>query len=451
MVFEFDKSLKPKIPPGAQEHDIWGTYLEKPGALEKALKREEKWKTSIPGYDDGDTVQLNSLERSLSKLIAEREFYLGELDASLGEFDSDYDEFSPDFASSTELTAIRPKAAVLASHPCVPMLPKGVELPPNFQLPVRKQATIVMVRHGKTAHNQMGLFTGWEDPPLASEGVEEAKAAGRLLKRHGFEFDVVYTSWLSRAIETAWLIMDAMDSTWVPVIKSWRLNERMYGDLTGKSKTMVARQYGKEQFKQWRRGYKVRPPAVHSFSPSFPGNHKRYVRFMRDVPYSIRESLIRSIALGKPTLSRQFPKTESLQDCMRRTIPYLIHNIQPEAIDQGKRVLIASSENAIRGLLMHLCDIPDDAIASLNIPNGVPIIYDIRQKRVKLLDDGSGVEPLEKYDFGAAAQYLFRTDADDSIEDDEVRVQRLLDLQQQGVCTKLAHIYIVSLKKGMRC
>lgn len=438
MVFEFDKSLKLKPPTGVKDKDIWGTYLEKPGALEVAMIREDEWKTSIPGYGDTETVAMNSLERSLSKLIAEREFFLGDLDTPVDfdEFDPDFDEFNPSFAPSTESTSSSgsssstQKGSVLSSHPCLPMLPKGVELPPNFQLPVRQEPTIVMVRHGKTAHNQLGLFTGWEDPPLASEGVEEARAAGRLLKRHGFEFDVVYTSWLSRAIETGWLIMETLDSTWVPVIKSWRLNERMYGDLTGKSKKMVARQYGKEQFKLWRRGYKVRPPPVHSFSPSYPGNHKRYVRFMRDVPYSIRESLIRSIALGKPTLSRQFPKTESLQDCMRRTIPYLIHNIQPEAIDQGKRVLIASSENAIRGLLMHLCEIPDDAIASLNIPNGVPIIYDIRQKRAKLLEDGSGIDPLEKYDFGAAAKYLFRADEN---EDDEVSPTATL---------RYAHLYV---------
>ena len=184
-----------------------------------------------------------------------------------------------------------------------------------------------MVRHGKTEHNKLGLFTGWEDPSLAVEGIEEAKDAGKLLKRNGFEFDVVYSSWLQRALVTAWEILDQMDSTWLPIVKSWRLNERMYGDLTGKSKKMIARKWGQEQFREWRRGYKTPPPPVDSFSPYYPGNEKRYVRYMTDVPYSFTESLVRSIASKKLVLARKYPKTEALAHCMERTIPYLVDHV----------------------------------------------------------------------------------------------------------------------------
>jgi bisphosphoglycerate-dependent phosphoglycerate mutase family 1 len=150
------------------------------------------------------------------------------------------------------------------------------------------------------------------------------------LKAHGFEFDVVYTSWLSRAIETAWLVMDELDCLWLPIIKSWRLNERMYGELTGLSKIMVKQRHGEKQFKQWRRGYKVRPPSVSSFSVHYPGNDSRYTRFMKDVRYSLSETLIRSIEGRGLKLHRKFPKSESLKDCMDRTIPYFSQVIVPE-------------------------------------------------------------------------------------------------------------------------
>jgi 2,3-bisphosphoglycerate-dependent phosphoglycerate mutase len=181
-----------------------------------------------------------------------------------------------------------------------------------------------------------------------------------------FRFDVVYTSWLSRALETAWYVMDEMDSLWLPIVKTWRLNERMYGELTGLSKQMVRQRHGEKQFKAWRRGFDVRPPAVSSFSQNYPGNDPRY-RYIRDVRYSVKESAIRSIEKGKPVLVRKLPKTESLKDCMDRTIPYFVERIAKDAIDQNKRVLISSSENAIRGLLMHLCDIPESEITGLEV------------------------------------------------------------------------------------
>lgn len=243
---------------------------------------------------------------------------------------------------------------------------------------------------------------------MAKEGIAEAKEAGRLLKKYGFEFDLVYTSWLSRAIETAWHVLTEMDCLWLPIIKTWRLNERMYGKLTGLSKQMVKQRHGDQQFKAWRRGYDTPPPPVSSFSQHYPGNDQRYEKYLNDVRFSLRESLIRSIESGTPTLHRKLPKSESLKDCMDRTIPFFTECIVPQAINQNKRVLISSSENAIRGLLMHLCDIPEDKITELEIPNGLPIIFDLKSKCVKLLDDGTGRDPLEVHNFGKAASYLFK-------------------------------------------
>jgi hypothetical protein len=207
----------------------------------------------------------------------------------------------------------------------------------------------------------------------------------------------------------------------------------MYGRLTGLSKMMVQQRHGDEQFRAWRRGFNTPPPPVSSFSQHYPGNDPRYQKYLTDVRYSVRESIIRSIEKGKIQLHRKLPKSESLEDCMKRTIPFFTSRIVPEAIDQNKRVLISSSENAIRGLLMHLCDIPEEEITGefhrwyffillcahyrlslspsstgLEIPNGLPIIFDIKSKCVKLLDDGSGVDPLEKHNFGKAANYLFK-------------------------------------------
>lgn len=359
---------------------------------------------------------MTSLELSLTKLQAERE---------LEEWTS-----GPEEEATIEYTGTPTKVNggtgyftdpdeakyIISSHPCLAPLPAGVKIPANLKLPPRQGATIVMIRHGKTTHNQLGLFTGWQDPPLAAEGVVEAKEAGKLLKRYGFEFDVVYSSWLSRAIETAWYIMDEMDCTWLPVVKSWRLNERMYGALTGTSKKMISRQYGEKQFSKWRRSYTVRPPPVSAFSLDFPGNDPRNVKFMTDVRYSISESIARSIERKRPTLYRKYPKTECLKDCMQRTIPFVVRNIMPESVEKGKRVLIASSENAIRGVLMHLCDIPENMVANLNIPNGVPIIYDVKTRSVKLL--GGGNIEAHKASFGPAAEYLFRCNE----EDDAVRL-----------------------------
>ncbi len=194
----------------------------------------------------------------------------------------------------------------------------------------------------------------------------------------------------------------------------------MYGELTGLSKAMVKQRHGEKQFKAWRRGYAVKPPPVSSFSPQYPGNDIRYKKYLKDIRISVSETLIRLIESKKFSLHRKLPKSESLKDCMDRTIPFFTEQIMPEAISKGKRVLIASSENAIRGLLMYLCDIPEDKIAGLEIPNGLPLIFDMNSKCIKLLDDGSGEDPLEKYNFGSSAGYLFRPCKNpDGSDDDE--------------------------------
>lgn len=245
--------------------------------------------------------------------------------------------------------------------------------------------------------------------------MADAKQAGRLLKHHGFEFDVVYTSQLSRAIQTAWLILDELGCIWVPMVKSWRLNERMYGALTGKSKKMIENEFGKEQLLKWRRGYKTRPPAVSSYSPDYPGNDDQRTRHIRDLPISWPETIARSIEKRRIIIHRRFPKTESLHDCMQRAIPFYTDRILTEAVQRGKRVLIAAHENAIRGILMHLCDIPEDAMQQLHIPNGLPLVYNVKGKCIALLEDDlpvneneSSFRDISVRDFGPAAKYLFR-------------------------------------------
>jgi len=261
---------------------------------------------------------------------------------------------------------------------------------------------VVIIRHGKTEHNKLGLFTGWEDASLAPEGRKEATEAGQLLAAHGFSFDVVYTSWLSRAIETAWLVLAEIDCLWTPIHKSWRLNERMYGALTGLSKKRTRAQYGEKQFKLWRRSFDTAPPRVDSFSPHYPGNDQRYVQNVLDVRISLKETLVRSLAMGRLCIHRKLPRSESLKDCMERTIPYYVDVIEPAAIKAGKSVLISSSENAIRGLFMHLLSIPPERIAEIEIPNGLPMVYDVVEKRLRLLEG----DPSQ-HNFGKGAELLF--------------------------------------------
>jgi len=470
IIYKFNNNLEPVPPSGDQQTasqvHMKGLFLEKPGLLKEALKREEEWSKEIPGYNptmERNKTPMTPLERSLFKLKAERE--LGEWAGQFFDPDTDLEDdgndgnfgrpiqliedevwamgmeelrtggqFDPDAAvfhktnsnvaeeSEDEEPAV--VAPLISNSPCITSVPSATLVPGLGSVPIRRDAVIVIIRHGKTEHNKLGLFTGWEDAPLAKDGIEEAREAGRLLKMHGFEFDVVYSSWLSRAIETALYVLDELDSLWLPILKTWRLNERHYGELTGLSKQMVKQRHGEKQFKAWRRGYKSPPPKVSSFSPHYPGNDRRYVKYLNDVRVSVTESLIRSIEEGRPSLHRKLPKSESLKDCMDRTIPFYTDRIVPEAVNQGKRVLISSSENAIRGLLMHLCQIPEDKITGLEIPNGLPLIFDLKSKCLKLLDDGSGRDPLEVHNFGSAASYLFRPcENEDGSPDEECDIR----------------------------
>ena len=194
---------------------------------------------------------------------------------------------------------------------------------------------------------------------------------------------------------------------WVPVVKTWRLNERMYGALTGLSKKMIKQKFGNEQFMEWRRGFDTPPPDVSSFSHHYPGNDERYVKYVRDLPISGFETCIRSLAHGEFELHRAFPKSESLKDCMNRTLPFFINTIIPNS--KNNNVLISSSENAIRGLLMYLCDVPEEKIHMVEIPTGLPLVYDYEKRKILLLEDPSLTDtPLNVYDFGSAPELLFK-------------------------------------------
>mmetsp|Transcript_8714 Transcript_8714/g.15814 ORF Transcript_8714/g.15814 Transcript_8714/m.15814 type:complete len:754 (-) Transcript_8714:42-2303(-) len=441
---------------GIVAHKIRGQFMEKPGLLREALKREQLWQQKVPGFDDANNnnppltlsgersqqQQLTQMEQSLFKLQDEKSL-MEEPSSSSPPSPSPIEQareaavsgniLSPLFPSSPSPSPQNDTSPISPSNPNYYSGTKRLE---NYQdkcaknvvtfsnsvkVPIRKDSVVVIIRHGKTSHNQLGLFTGWEDAPLAEEGRDEAREAGKLLKLHGFEFDVVYTSWLSRAIETAWLALDELDSLWLPIIKTWRLNERMYGRLTGLDKKMVAQRHGQDQFMKWRRGFRDRPPRVSSFSPLYPGNDERYSKDggLKDVRYSFSESMIRTWESGRLKLHRKLPKTESLSDCMKRTIPFLVDRVIPDSINKGQRVLISSSENAIRGLLMHLCDIPEDRISDLEIPNGLPLIYDVNSRCIKLLDDGTGRDLTEVYNFGSAVEFLFRPCIGEDGEEEE--------------------------------
>jgi len=212
---------------------------------------------------------------------------------------------------------------------------------------------LVLLRHGLSQWNKENRFTGWTDVDLAPEGVDEAHEAARLLKQAGCGFDTAYTSVLKRAIRTLWIVLDDMDLMWIPSYNNWRLNERHYGALQGLNKAETAQQYGEQQVKQWRRSYDVRPPALAE-------NDVRHPNF--DPRYS-----------GLAAAER--PATESLADTVARFVPYYESDILP-AMRRGERILIAAHGNSLRALVKHLDNLSDDEIVSLNIPTGIPLIYE---------------------------------------------------------------------------
>ena len=213
---------------------------------------------------------------------------------------------------------------------------------------------LVLIRHGESTWNLENRFTGWTDVPLTPRGEEQARQAGQLLREAGFDFDVAYTSVLKRAVWTLWHALDAMDRTWLPVVHDWRLNERHYGALQGLNKADMARQYGEEQVLVWRRSYDTPPPALTRGDPRGQHGDIRYARLSPE----------------------QIPLTECLKDTVERVMPFWNETVAP-AIRSGRRIVIAAHGNSIRALVKYLDGIADADIVGVNIPNGIPLVYEL--------------------------------------------------------------------------
>ena len=226
---------------------------------------------------------------------------------------------------------------------------------------------LVLIRHGESTWNKENRFTGWTDVDLSEKGVQEAVDGGRLLKEGGYVFDVAYTSVLKRAIKTLWLALEQLDLMWIPVHNTWRLNERHYGALQGLNKSETAAKHGMEQTNLWRRSYDVPPPALTPDDPRYPGRDARYA----------------GLAAG------DLPLTECLKDTVARFLPAWHETIAP-AVTSGQRVLIVAHGNSLRALVKYLDNIPDADIVGLNIPTGIPLVYE-------LTDD---LKPIKSYYLG---------------------------------------------------
>ncbi len=213
---------------------------------------------------------------------------------------------------------------------------------------------VVLLRHGESTWNQENRFTGWTDVDLSEKGLAEARRAGQVLKQEGYTFDVAYTSLLKRAIRTLWITQDELDLLWIPVHKTWRLNERHYGALQGLNKAETATQYGDQQVLIWRRSYNIPPPALSAEDERYPGHDPRYADLS----------------------SVELPLTECLEDTVARFLPYWHETIAP-AIQQGQRVIIAAHGNSLRALVKYLDHVSEEAIVELNIPTGVPLVYEL--------------------------------------------------------------------------
>lgn len=213
---------------------------------------------------------------------------------------------------------------------------------------------LVLIRHGESVWNQENRFTGWTDVDLSDKGREEAKKAGQLLKEKGFTFDAAYTSVLKRAIRTLWTVLDEMDLMWIPVERDWRLNERHYGSLQGLNKAETAAKHGDEQVLVWRRAYDIAPPPLEKSDERHPSQDARYAGLSPE----------------------QCPDTECLKDTVDRFLPYWNETLAP-AIKSGKRIIIAAHGNTLRALVKYLDNISDDEIVNLNIPTGMPLVYDL--------------------------------------------------------------------------
>jgi len=216
---------------------------------------------------------------------------------------------------------------------------------------------VVLVRHGDSVWNKENRFTGWTDVDLSEKGREEAKEAGKLLREKGFTFDVAYTSVLKRAIRTLWIALDELDHMWIPVHRTWQLNERHYGALQGLNKSETAKKYGEDQVKIWRRSYDICPPELDKSDERWPGHDRRYRWLDR----------------------KDLPVTECLKDTVARVVPFWESEIVP-TIMAGNKVIIAAHGNSLRALVKYLDNIPEDKIVELNIPTGIPLVYELDDK-----------------------------------------------------------------------
>jgi len=227
--------------------------------------------------------------------------------------------------------------------------------------------TLVLLRHGESIWNKENIFTGWTDVDLSEKGIDEAKKAGKILKANGFTFDLAFTSVLKRGIRTLWIVLDEMDLMWIPVYRSWRLNERHYGALQGLRKDEMAAEVGEEQVLIWRRSYDIKPPALKTTDPRYPGDDPRY----KDLNYE------------------EIPLTESLKDTIDRFLPYWHDTIAP-LVKIGRKILISAHGNSLRALVKYLDNVSEEEIVSLNIPTGLPLIYELDEN----------LKPLNHYYLG---------------------------------------------------
>ncbi len=237
---------------------------------------------------------------------------------------------------------------------------------------------IVLLRHGESTWNKENRFTGWTDVDLSEQGIKEAKNAGQILKDEKYTFDIAFTSVLKRAIRTLWIVLDGMDLMWIPVERSWRLNERHYGALQGLNKAETAKKFGEEQVHIWRRSYDTQPPALEESDDRYPGKDPRY----------------------KGLSETELPLTECLKDTVNRFVPYWEKSITP-IVKTGQRVIITAHGNSLRALVKYLDKIPDEEIVGLNIPTGIPLVYE--------LDDN--LSPIKHYYLGNAEEIAKKAQA----------------------------------------
>ncbi|MDD4201916.1 MAG: 2,3-diphosphoglycerate-dependent phosphoglycerate mutase [Candidatus Omnitrophica bacterium] len=237
---------------------------------------------------------------------------------------------------------------------------------------------LVLVRHGESQWNKENRFTGWTDVDLSEKGITEAKKAGKLLKEQGYTFDIAYTSVLKRAIRTLWLTLDEMDLMWIPVIRSWRLNEKHYGALQGLNKAETAEKYGDEQVLQWRRAYDIQPIALEKTDQRHPCHDPRY----KDLP------------------EKDVPATECLKDTVERVLPFWKSDIAP-TLKAGKKLIIAAHGNSLRAIFKYLNNISDEDIVGINIPTGMPLVFELDKD----------LKPIKYYYLGDPAEVKKAMDA----------------------------------------